>query len=377
MRISIITVSYNSAGTIERTIKSVIQQEYGDVEYIVIDGGSTDGTVDVIRKYEKKIFFWLSEPDEGIYDAMNKGIRRATGEIIAFLNSDDWYQKNILSEVAEQFQDNNTQIVCGDVYYHQEGNTTKWHVNEEKVRRQIRFRMGFFHPAMFARKNLFEKYGGFDTKYRITADYDWLLRVYDRHVKIAVIDKVLTNFSDGGVSTKDEIRQLDERMQVSVSAVERNAEMTEKEKAEWRKRIEFQNDNDKYICKMKTILKSRILEKNPAILSRTREVFRQARYSVFGCGAIGRQVAAILNAVDIPVTQIWDNNKKNWGKDIEGIKIRDPAYMDNWKDVVIIASTDYEEEIEAQLIEKGFVRDVHYLRYSDLRRRIVDAVEAG
>lgn len=120
MRISIITVSYNSAGTIERTIKSVIQQDYGDVEYIVIDGGSTDGTVDVIRKYEKKIFFWLSEPDEGIYDAMNKGIRRATGEIIAFLNSDDWYQKNILSEVAEQFQDNNTQIVCGDVYYHQE-----------------------------------------------------------------------------------------------------------------------------------------------------------------------------------------------------------------------------------------------------------------
>ena len=80
---------------------------------------------------------------------------------------------------------------------------------------------------------------------------------------------MLTNFSDGGVSTKDEIRQLDERMQVSVSAVERNAEMTEKEKAEWRKRIEFQNDNDKYICKMKTILKSRILEKNPAILSQT------------------------------------------------------------------------------------------------------------
>lgn len=194
------------------------------------------------------------------------------------------------------------------------GNTTKWHVNEGKVRRQIRFRMGFFHPAMFARKNLFEKYGGFDTKYRITADYDWLLRVYDRHVKIAVIDKVLTNFSDGGVSTKDEIRQLDERMQVSVSAVERNAEMTEKEKAEWRKRIEFQNDNDKYICKMKTILKSRILEKNPAILSRTREVFRQARYSVFGCGAIGRQVAAILNAVDIPVTQIWDNIEKTGEK---------------------------------------------------------------
>ena len=246
-KLTIIIPVYNNK-SVRTTLESVRAIKNNEIELVVIDGKSTDGTSEYLENISEKMqITYISEKDNGIYYAMNKGIRRAPGEIIAFLNSDDWYQKNILSEVAEQFQDNNTQIVCGDVYYHQEGNTTKWHVNEGKVRRQIRFRMGFFHPAMFARKNLFEKYGGFDTKYRITADYDWLLRVYDRHVKIAVIDKVLTNFSDGGVSTKDEIRQLDERMQVSVSAVERNAEMTEKEKAEWRKRIEFQNDNDKYI----------------------------------------------------------------------------------------------------------------------------------
>ena len=201
MKISIITVCYNSEPTIERAIKSVIQQDYPGIEYIVIDGGSTDGTANIIKKYAKKISYWISEPDQGIYDAMNQGISHATGEIVAFLNSDDWYPENILHEIAGQFISDEVQILCGEMYVHQGGHMERWHIREKKMKQQLRIRMGFSHPAMFARRSLFEEYGKFDTQYQIAADYDWLLRVYDNHVPITVTDKVLCNFSHGGIST--------------------------------------------------------------------------------------------------------------------------------------------------------------------------------
>ena len=117
MRISVITVCFNSKETLEQTIKSVVGQEYEDKEYIVIDGGSTDGTVDILKKYAEQIAFWLSEPDEGIYDAMNKGIKHATGDVIAFLNSDDWYEPDTLTRVAGYFLSNRIDCPLGGKGY--------------------------------------------------------------------------------------------------------------------------------------------------------------------------------------------------------------------------------------------------------------------
>lgn len=193
MRISIITVSYNSEQTIERTIKSVVEQNYDDIEYILIDGGSSDRTVDIIKKYERHISFWISETDEGIYDAMNKGLRHSTGDIVAFLNSDDWYEANVFADIAGSFKDKSIQLLCGDMYIHREGTVTRHHINEDVARRVVRYSMGYTHPTMFARKRLFDKYGGFDTQYKIASDYDWFLKVFDHSEKIQVIDKVLTN----------------------------------------------------------------------------------------------------------------------------------------------------------------------------------------
>ena len=110
--ISVITVSYNAVTTIEQTILSVINQTYSNIEYIIIDGGSTDGTVDIIRKYADRIAYWVSEPDKGIYDAMNKGTKKANGEYIAFLNSDDWYELDAVSIIA-QFADGKNDLISG------------------------------------------------------------------------------------------------------------------------------------------------------------------------------------------------------------------------------------------------------------------------
>ncbi len=376
MKISIITVCYNSKLTIERTIESVIRQDYEDVEYIVIDGGSTDGTVDIIKKYAKNISYWVSEADQGIYDAMNKGIGKATGEVVAFLNSDDWYPENILSEAAREFMTDEMQILCGEMYIHQNGQMTRWHIKEKKMKQQLRIRMGFSHPAMFVRRILFDKYGKFDTQYQIVADYDWLLRVFDHHVPIAVTDKVFCNFSHGGISTKDEMLEshLMERKQVSLQALNRNTELTESEKAEWRERIELENIRDKCAYRMQNILMSNIFDSDSGALTKIRRILPQECYSVFGCGAMGKQVVYILEKAGICIAQIWDNNEKVWGNYINGIKICNPEKLDANKEMVIIASVEYENEIELQLMEKGFVKDVHYILYSKLREMIVDAV---
>lgn len=376
MKFSIITVCCNSETTIERTIKSVIQQDYPNVEYIVIDGGSTDGTLKIIKKYAKNISYWVSESDQGIYDAMNKGLERATGEIVAFLNSDDWYPENILSEVATQFVKDGMQILCGEMYIHQNGHITRSHIKEKKMKQQLRIRMGFSHPAMFVRRSLFEEYGKFDTQFQIAADYDWLLRMFDNYVSVAVTDKVLCNFSYGGISTKDEMLDIHlmERKKVSLLALKRNRELSDCEKAEWKELIELENVRDRYKYRMQRILTSGILDLDDSVLTKIRKILPCECYSVFGCGVMGMQVISILKKAGIRIAQIWDNDEKVWGNYMDGIRICNPEKLGASKDMVIISSTEYENEIEVQLMEKGLKRDVDYLLYSRLRELIVDAI---
>ena len=117
MKVSIITVVFNGIRTIEQTIKSVLNQSYKNIEYIIIDGGSTDGTLDIIRKYENYLSYIISEPDHGIYDAMNKGIQKSTGDIVGIINSDDWYEVNTVSQVVERFESFAVDLVYGDINF--------------------------------------------------------------------------------------------------------------------------------------------------------------------------------------------------------------------------------------------------------------------
>lgn len=375
MKISIITVCYNRVGTIERAMKSVIDQNYEDMEYIVIDGGSVDGTVDVIRKYERGIAYWVSEKDNGIYDAMNKGLRYATGDIIAFLNSDDWYEENILSEIAGQFEEEEIQILCGNLYYHSEDTVSTYRISKEAE--ELRFRMAYWQPAMFVRRKLFEKYGYFDTRYRIAADYDWLLRVYDQHIGITVTDKVFTNFSHGGLSTQAELLkiQADEGKAVALSALEKNQELTEEQKKKWRETIEQEYVKGIENYKLKQLLKDIVAGEHDEILMRIGKAFERRQYAVFGCGTIFRELSVILKQLHISIASLWDNNAEKWGRCIDGVEIENPAGMKPGQNVVIISSTNYENEIGTLLEQKGFQRGVDYLPYSQLRQRIVNLAE--
>lgn len=203
MKISIITVCFNSADTIEDAIKSVLGQDYKDIEYIVIDGGSTDGTLDILTKYQSRISRYVSEPDEGVYDAMNKGIRLSSGDIVAILNSDDTYaNRSVVSEIIEFIENNNLDGAYGDLLYVSKDDLEK----VTRVWRPGKYKRGAFryswvppHPTFFCHKYLFERYGFFDTKYRIAADFELMLRFIERHqIKVGYLPKIIVKMRTGG-----------------------------------------------------------------------------------------------------------------------------------------------------------------------------------
>lgn len=206
MKISVITVCYNSARTLERSLQSVAQQDWSEVEHIVIDGVSTDGTREILERFRSRLAYLLSEPDNGIYDAMNKGLAHATGDIVCFLNADDQYAStNVLSKVASQMGDYNLDALMGDVAFFHEENLSR------AVRRYRsdrfspeRLAWGWMpaHPALFLRKEVVQRVGLFKTNYRIAGDFEFIVRVFHGHeVRYRHVPDVLVCMQTGGVST--------------------------------------------------------------------------------------------------------------------------------------------------------------------------------
>lgn len=207
LKISIITVVYNNVSTLAEAIESVLMQTYSDIEYIIIDGNSTDGSVEVIKKYESRITRWISEPDKGLYDALNKGIAMATGDVIGILHSDDLFSNvNIISNIAHVFIEKECDIVYGDLEY----------VAKEDVNSVVRFwksepfkkkllRRGWMppHPTVFARQNCYKQMGFFDTTFTVAADYDLMLRFFRNYnIKCEYLPQVITKMRVGGKSNK-------------------------------------------------------------------------------------------------------------------------------------------------------------------------------
>lgn len=210
MKISIITAAYNSAHTLRDTIESVLRQSYTNYEYIVVDGASKDATVEIIREYEPQFkgrMRWVSEPDCGIYDAMNKGIAMATGDVVGLLNSDDFYTSDdILATVAcELAAPDKPDAVYGDVHYVKDNDLTK-PVRYYSSRRfsRNRMRIGYMpaHPSFYVRRECYERYGTFDTSYRVAADFENLLRlIYVNNISMRYIGKDFVTMRMGGASS--------------------------------------------------------------------------------------------------------------------------------------------------------------------------------
>jgi len=202
MKISVITISYNSGKTIEATIKSVLAQEGVDLEYIIIDGASSDETCDIIQKYKHRIAHFLSEPDKGIYDAMNKGLQLASGEVVGILNSDDTFAyPEVLAEIAQSIE--HTDAVYADLEYvdAQTGKTIrKWKSGTYK---NGDFLLGWMppHPTFFVRKKIYDQWGLFLTNHGTAADYEIMLRFIHKHqITLAYLPKVITRMKTGGAS---------------------------------------------------------------------------------------------------------------------------------------------------------------------------------
>lgn len=201
--ISIITVVYNGENNLEGTIKSVINQDYPNVEYIIIDGGSTDGTINIIKRYENYIDYWVSEKDKGIYDAMNKGIKLANGELIGIINSDDYYSKDIFREIVEKFLQKKYQV---DFFYgpigliNQRGEKycLMMPLKESDIEKYKYTMMPFPHPSIFIKLSVYKKIGLFNCSYKLSADYDLVLRLINNNYQGDNIRKVVAFFREGG-----------------------------------------------------------------------------------------------------------------------------------------------------------------------------------
>lgn len=206
MKISIITVAFNAIETLADTIKSVASQTHAEIEHIIIDGASTDGTQELVACYASSISHFLSEPDKGIYDAMNKGLGLATGEVIGFLNADDVYaNKDVLQRVAQIMAHNELDAVFGDAEF----------VNPARPARSVRrYRSDRFrpdriawgwmpaHPALFLRREVYTRFGGFRTDYRIAGDFELVARIFqDGSIQYRHVDEVWVRMQTGGIST--------------------------------------------------------------------------------------------------------------------------------------------------------------------------------
>ena len=211
MTISLITATYNSGKTVEDTLRSVLAQTYKEIDYWVVDGGSKDDTMDLVRKYEPLFggrLHWISEPDRGIYDAMNKGISHSTGDVVGILNSDDHFTSNdVLERVAAEMQaDNTLDAVYGDIHFIKDGAPDRIvRYYSSKPFRPFWLRFGFMpaHPSFYARREVFEKHGLYSLDYKIAADYDMMVRLFLKHrIKAKYMPMDFVTMLMGGLSTK-------------------------------------------------------------------------------------------------------------------------------------------------------------------------------
>jgi glycosyltransferase involved in cell wall biosynthesis len=206
LSVSIITTSFNSVTTINDTINSVLSQTYKNIEYIVVDGASKDGTIELIKSYGNRISKFISQPDNGIYEAINKGIKLATGDIIGILNSDDYFYDNfVIEKIVNSFYENNIEAVLGDVLFVNPKKKALVRYYSSKKFKPNKFKYGFMpaHPSFYAKKELFEKIGLYKPDYKIAADYELLIRfLYISKIKFRYLNMPFVIMRTGGISNK-------------------------------------------------------------------------------------------------------------------------------------------------------------------------------
>ena len=363
MKVSIITVCKNNKDTIEQTILSVLEQTYPNIEYIVIDGASTDGTVSIIQKYQEKIAYWISEPDTGIYNAVNKALCHISGDIVGILNSDDWYEPETLATVVSEFMENDSDVVYGNINLVDRAGNRK--IVRPRGIEQIHYGMVICHPAFFVRSNVYNDVGRFNEKYKIAADYDFVLRCVQSGIKMKYIDSVLTNFRKGGISTTAIEQTSNESKEIALS-YSLNENMTreigeryeiqkkwyeQKTKLNW---LLFEN-NDKTFAIRDTML---------SILGGREKVV------IFSAGAAGEMVQNVLNHYGIKIYGYIDNNIALQGKRKNGVSIYAADILIEERCFLIIANVYNESDIADQIKKYGYFENIDYINIETFLQNI-------
>lgn len=346
MKFSVITVCYNTEDTIERTINSVIGQQSVDLEYIIIDGKSQDGTVNIIKKYEKDIFYWSSEKDNGIYDAMNKGLSKATGDIVSFLNGDDWYEDDILSYIDACFEKQNIDVLVGKV--------NRWIGDKKIIDRSVevpidnlKYTMTVNHQTVFMKKEFLNQIGNFSMNYKLAADYELMIRAYYRKGRFAQVDKYFVNFSNDGISKLQFYRYKKEAMEIALTYAGGNQDVVDEINDRCNSSGWYYQTVLNWIAKYEWKWAKQKIE------------VQGKKVYIWGAGYGGMECCAFMQTIHVEVAGFIDSFKKE--KKLQGIPIYRPQEIN--EDAIVYISVKNEKtyrEIEKQILALGFSEGGYY-----------------
>lgn len=330
-KVSIITPCLNSEKTIRNTIESVWRQTYEEIEYIIIDGGSVDKTVSIIEEYMPLFqgrLRYVSEKDNGIYDAMNKGIMMASGDVIGIINSDDWYETDAVQKVVQCFYETGSEAVFGE----------KWVVNGEGQREYHTIHSVFPpHPSTFIRREVYQRHGLFHLKYKIASDRELLLRFIAQGVQFGHIDEILANFRRTGISNLNRMECAREAYEIDLKYLGKCPDYILK-----REEIEEKYDREKLV---------HISRERPQLITNAiyHEYNSKDDLVIFGAGTCGRELEMILGRCSVLVRFLVDNDEKKWGLEWNGNKIFSPEILRYGKTRVIVTTTRFQQDICRQL----------------------------
>ncbi|MHA6481266.1 glycosyltransferase family 2 protein [Paenibacillus sp. strain BS8-2] len=342
-KISVITVCYNAEQTIEQTIQSVINQTYDNIEYIIIDGASTDRTMEIVDKYRRQISKVISEPDKGIYDAFNKAIYCSTGDYLYFLNADDQLFKNeVLVDISSQLQETNADVLYGAVEYIELYNG-KPYVWKDKIdlKKVMQGHMPH-HQGTFFRKTIFDKFGVYNTRYSLAADYEFTTRYFsDEAIRIQKVDDIVAKFRMGGVST-------------SITSSAKETWGQEKEKIV-RELYQFevqknplQENYDLLKIWINLLINVQEFDVNEML---------QGDIAVFGAGDISALIIDFISKRGMTPCVVFDNDPYLEGKLMKNIVIKTPKKLENINTIIIATEANHEQSIRKQL-EQEFEEEI-------------------